>query len=136
MPRKKILMWVCAIFAVSVAIMWALLQSDTLSNEKMSFIAMTQALSPARESASKCWREQQTSVVDCDSVRNLIPVSSSSDLAYLITDQGVLMGIDYSNRVTVLLTPRIDGLELNWRCEGSPSEAISKLCRPLQTGEK
>ena len=91
-------------------------------------MAMSQALFPARAGASKCWRERQVAVADCQTVRDLMPVSRSPDTVYFVTDLGALVGIDYANRVTVVLIPRVVGAELNWRCVGSPSEAIPNLC--------
>jgi len=133
MKRRQLLMWGLGFSVVLLTVAWMSLRSDTLSDTRASFMTMLQALSAARESASKCWSDRHIAVVDCEAVKRLMPTPPSSEVAYMVTDQGVLVGIDYSNRVTVLLTPRVDGSELNWRCAGTPSEAITKLCNDLTT---
>lgn len=126
--------WVIGILgaaALSFIVAWAMLGSDTLPKSKASFFAMTQALSPAREAASKCWSEGHVVAANCNTMKDRMPVPPSPDVAYLVTDQGAVMGIDYPNRVVVMLTSHADGNELKWHCTGIPSEALPKLCSEL-----
>lgn len=129
--RERLWVWLVSALGISALVLtvtWMMLKSDTVPDAKASFMAMTQALSPARASASKCWSERRVVGLDCDDVKDRMPTPPSSDVAYLVTAQGVLIGIDYSNRVIVVLTPRVDGNELKWHCAGSPPEALTKLC--------
>lgn len=129
-------MGVLCTVALLFVIAWSVLRSDTLPKSKALFLAMTQALSPAREAANKCWSEGHVAVANCKTMRDRMPVPPSPDVAYLVTDQGVVMGIDYPNRVVVVLTSYADGSELKWHCAGAPLEALPKLCSDLMAGKR
>lgn len=110
---------------------WSMLRSDTISKPSAAFLAMTQALSSAREVASKCWNDRRLAVLACDAVKEQLPKQQSVDVLYFVSDQGALIGIDYANRVVVVLTPHVETGELKWHCAGSPADAVSKLCRSV-----
>jgi hypothetical protein len=132
---SRVLVSVLAAVVAVFAIAWVSLRSDTVPDPKASFMSMTQALSPARAAAAKCWTERHIAVADCEDVRRLMPVPPSSSVVYHVTNEGTFVGVDYQNRVTVVLTPRIEGNEVHWRCSGSPRDVLTTLCGDL-TGAK
>ncbi len=128
----RFFIWTCAVVGgVSIAA-WQLLGGDTISGPKASFLTMTQALSTATDLAQKCWSEQSLAVPRCSAARAALPKSSSTNLHYFTAEYGALVGVDYENRVVVILTPKVEEGRLVWHCAGSPREVLAKACVALE----
>jgi hypothetical protein len=110
---------------------WMMLRSDTIAKPSAAFLTMTQALSPARAVATKCWNEKRSVVVGCNAIKEHLPIQPTGEVLYFATDQGALIGIDYANRVVVVLTPHVEAGELTWHCIGSPPDAVATSCSRL-----
>jgi hypothetical protein len=115
---------------LAFAVAWVMLRSDTISRPSAAFLALIQTLSPAREVIAKCWVEQGQAN-GCAGIKDHLPKSISGETVYLVTDQKTLIGIDYLNRVVVVLTPRIESGNITWICRGAPTKALAKSCIAL-----
>lgn len=115
-------------FSLLFMILWIGLRSDTLPESKASLMEIMQTLGTASEAANKCWRGQHLPIVACQAMKVHIPTSVSSDFTYLASDQGVLIGVNYPNQITIALIPEFVHGELQWHCIGSPQEIVKDLC--------
>lgn len=123
--RKFFIAILIAAMVVAVAA-WLGLQSDTVSAEKSSSITLIQTLSPARISLSKCLENAQKATSCIVAAAELLPHPDASK-QYLLTQQGEFIGVDYSDRVIVILTPLTSTGEVRWQCAVTPKHS-SKQC--------
>jgi hypothetical protein len=100
-------------------------------NGKMPFMEMIALSSEARETFKTCRVDKQSSEV-CNSVlKNELQKLSSSQREFFVIGDGVIICIDYTNRIFVLLALSFVEGRVIWNCSGAPSEALTKRCSPI-----
>jgi hypothetical protein len=129
---KFIVALLLALTALAGAGMLLYQSSDTLPAGKVSSMKMIFALSAVKEAVDICWSEKKLAVADCSEAKALMPQQKLPDVNYWITAQGILIGIDYRERVLVVLSAQVANDALVWQCSGAPAGSLPKACSPLE----
>jgi hypothetical protein len=126
----KILKWLAIIFCASAAIELILLsQWHKLPPEKNSGFTMIQRLSEVKNMTSKCWAGEGALDISCNArIKALLKTEGGRN--YFRADRK-LIGVDFENKVVVILSLNKEENDLRWRCAGAPATAIPSSCSAL-----
>jgi len=98
---------------------------------KFSSTEMIQQLSGVREPSIRCHVAENADAAECKLVRERLAKVATGDKFYYLSGGGSLIGIDFADRVVVILEPVANSAGVQWKCSVSPLEANPKACDVL-----
>ena len=104
---------------------------DFTTQPKAASMGILKTLSSLQESAVGC-RNASEPTETCIQVRDRLSKLNSSNSRFFLTSRGALIGVDFSNRVLVLLEPSAIESESRWTCTVTPAQAAPAACVGLK----
>jgi hypothetical protein len=127
---RIVLKWVVIIFvAIMVLELILYLQWHTLSAEKNTGLTMIQHLSEVKNMTANCWAREKALDINCN--ERIKPLLKTEGSRSYFMKSGELIGIDFENKVVVILSLNKEENDLRWRCAGTPVTAIPSSCSAL-----
>ncbi len=104
---------------------------STMSSDKFALMELLKVLSEHDNAIDDCWNINKTAPNNCNKLDHIFPIVEENRYYFSTSDKS-LIGVDFKEKVVVMLTPTVIEDSLVWKCTGMPSDALPMACQAIR----